>query len=96
MEKQHSRRAALGALASVQALAILPVTASSPSTQLSALIEAHRAARAIFSKATEALEAAEPDPDIRVYYLGRELFAIGHSSRETLISEMEAVFPIRA
>jgi hypothetical protein len=93
MEMQHSRRAALGALASVPALAILPVAASSPSTtQLSALIEAHRAARAIFSNATEALEAAEPNPDIRVYYLGSELCAIGHSSRETLISEMEAVF----
>ena len=96
MEKQHSRRAALGALASVPALAILPVAASSPSTtQLSALIEAHRAARAIFSNATEASEAAEPDPDIRVYYLGRELFAIGHSRRETLIdAEEDAILAI--
>ena len=92
MEKHPSRRAALGALAGLPALAILPAAASPSTTRLSALIEAHRAAWAPFARATEALEAAEPDPDIRVSYLGRELCAIGHSSREDLISEMEVVF----
>jgi hypothetical protein len=92
MEKQHSRRAALDALAGLPALAILPAAASPSTTRLSALIEAHRAAWASFARATEALEAAEPDPDRRVSYLGRELCAIGHSSREDLISEMEVVF----
>jgi hypothetical protein len=45
MEKQHSRRAALGALASVPALAILPAVALASPTQLSALIDAHDAAQ---------------------------------------------------
>jgi hypothetical protein len=64
MEKQPSRRAALGALASVPALAILPAAAGPPSTtQLSALIEAHRAAYATFCAAIDPLEAAEPDAD---------------------------------
>jgi aminopeptidase N len=61
MTTAMNRRAALGALASVPALAILPA-ASAPSTpQLSALIEAHRAAWAAFCAAIDPLEAAEPD-----------------------------------
>src|SRR5579863_8699691 len=61
MTSPMNRRAALGALAGLPALAILPV-ASAPSTpQLSALIEAHRAARAAFCATIDPLEAAEPD-----------------------------------
>jgi hypothetical protein len=64
MTSPVNRRAALGALASVPALAILPAVASPPSTpQLSALIEAHRAARAAFCQAIDVLEAAEPDKE---------------------------------
>src|ERR1700722_9578591 len=92
MENHPSRRAALGTLASLPALAVLPAAALASTLRLSALIEAHHAAWASFARATEALEAAEPDPDLRVSYLGPELCAIRHSSREDLISEMEAVF----
>jgi aminopeptidase N len=57
-----NRRAALGALASVPALAILPAVAGpSSATLLSALIEAHRTARAAFCDTIDPLEAAEPD-----------------------------------
>src|ERR1700678_3332886 len=92
MSDAPTRRAALRALPIVPALATPPAGAGSPPTQLSAVIEAPRAAQAVLSEAAEALEAAEPDPDILVHYLGGPLCAIGHSSRETLISEMEAVF----
>ena len=92
MENHPSRRAALGTLASLPALAVLPAAALASTLRLSALIEAHHAAWASFARATEALEAAEPDPDLRVSYLGPELCAIRHSSREDLISEMEVVF----
>jgi hypothetical protein len=62
MEKQASRRAALGALASVPVLAVLPVVARPSSTpRLSSLIEEHRKARAAFCQAIDVLEAAEPD-----------------------------------
>jgi len=64
MSRPMNRRAALGAFASVPALAVLPGAAGPPSTtQLSALIEAHRAARAAFYEAIDALEAAEPDKE---------------------------------
>src|SRR5271154_849210 len=64
MSTPMNRRVAHGALASVPALAILPAAAGPPSApQLSALIEAHRAARAAFCEAIDALEAAEPDKE---------------------------------
>ena len=62
MERQPSRRAALG-LASVPALAILPGASPPSTTQLAALIEAHRTARATFCAAIDPLEAAEPDEE---------------------------------
>jgi hypothetical protein len=61
-----SRRAALGALASVPALAIMPAAASPPTTQLSALIEEHRAAEAVFSAEVDALERAWPGKAIDI------------------------------
>ena len=62
MEQQTTRRAALVLFAAAPALAILPAAAGPPSTsRLSELIEAHRAARAAFCEAIDALEAAEPD-----------------------------------
>jgi hypothetical protein len=61
MSETLNRRAAFGALASVPALAVLPAIARPPSaTQLSALIAAHRAARAAFCETVDALEATEP------------------------------------
>ena len=41
---------------------------------------------------TDDLLSRRAGSDLRVSYLGRELCAIGHSSREELISEMEVVF----
>jgi hypothetical protein len=64
MTSPVNRRVALGALASVPALAILPAAAGPPSApQLSALIEAHRAAYTAFCAAIDPLEAAEPDEE---------------------------------
>jgi hypothetical protein len=79
MEQQPSRRAALGALASVPALAILPAAAGPPSTtQLSALIEAHRKARAAFCRAIDVLEAAEPDKETVIPGIGAPIPVKSH------------------
>jgi hypothetical protein len=78
MSKPMNRRAALGALVSVPALAVLPAAAGPPSTpQLSALIEAHRAARAAFCEAIDALEAAEPDNETRIPGFGDKFYRAG-------------------
>src|ERR1700674_3749359 len=78
MENRHSRRDALGAFASVAALAVLPVVARPPSTtRLSALIEAHRAARAAFCEAIDVLEAAEPDAETRIPGFGDKFYRAG-------------------
>src|ERR1700674_1656052 len=63
-EGQKTRRAALALFGAAPALAMLPAVARPPSTtQLAALIEAHRAARGTFCAAIDPLEAAEPDEE---------------------------------
>ena len=78
MEKQHSRRAALVLFAAAPALAILLAAAGPPSTsRLSELIAAHRAARAAFCEAIDALEAAEPDKETRIPGFGDKFYRAG-------------------
>jgi hypothetical protein len=97
MEKQPTRRAALSALASVPALAILPAAASPPSTTaLANLIEEHRAAWAAFGRLVEALEAAEPDGSILVPCLASEPIAVKGQRREGLINIIEDNFKSEA
>jgi hypothetical protein len=73
-----NRRAALGAFAGASALAILPAAAGTASTpQLSALIEAHRKARAAFCQAIDVLEAAEPNKETRIPGFGDKFYRAG-------------------
>ena len=79
-----SRRAALGALASVPALAILPaIAAASPSStaRLSALIEAHLVAEDALVDADEA-RMVLADQDVRASFLGRKLHPLGNTRTE--------------
>src|ERR1700677_3971544 len=92
-EAHKTRRTILHLFGAAPALAILPaIAAPSTTAELSALIEAHRAAHAAFCGTIDPLEAAEPDPETRVSCLGQEPCAIGHSDREALIEGMEISF----
>jgi hypothetical protein len=92
MEKQPSRRAALGALAGLPALAILPAAASPSSMpQLSALIEAHRKARATFCAAIDPLEAAEPDEETVIPGFGGSSYP-ARQRKDDIAEEIERDF----
>ena len=76
MSETTTRRAALGALASVPALAVLPAMAvASPTStaRLADLIAAHEAALVAIQTADKALDELTYPRDVRVSFLGREL-----------------------
>jgi hypothetical protein len=77
MSEPLNRRAALGALTSIPALAVLPVMAPASTTQISALIETHRAAYAAFCATIDPLEAAEPDKETPVPGFGDKSYCAG-------------------
>jgi len=91
MERQPSRRAALGALASVPALAILPGASPPSTTQLAALIEAHRTARATFCAAIDPLEAAEPDEETVIPGFGGSSYP-ARQRKDDIAEEIERDF----
>lgn len=98
MSDTTTRRAALGALASLPALAIPAVAIAAPtsSARLADLIAAHDAAFDAIQAADAAVDELPYPPDVSVSFLGRELSARGEigTHREKLTSDMELNFEV--